>query len=121
MKELMADVNEKKLGDFNFKKFGDRYLLTNRVGDFSFVEPETFDRLLRGEITEERLGILLRARGHKNVCAGPMPAKGPGCGRWSRSADPLTPVLRANSMPPGNTLLDDLMLIATPDESQHDG
>ncbi len=43
-------INIKQLGDFRFKKFKGKYLLTNDVGDYIFLPEKDFTRLVEGKI-----------------------------------------------------------------------
>ncbi len=43
-------VDEKYVNPFNFKKIGSRYLLTNDIGQYVFLELEDFKGMLKGEL-----------------------------------------------------------------------
>ena len=50
MDAYMLKANESKLGNFYFKKLGNKYLITNQAGDFSIVTPQVFEKLVSGKI-----------------------------------------------------------------------
>ncbi len=46
------EINKQKVGFFRFKKIGDKFLLTNETGDYSFLAPSQFDLFLTGKINK---------------------------------------------------------------------
>jgi len=50
LKEI--NFNQKKVGFCRFKKIGDKYLLTNEIGRYLFLSPDSFKQFMEGTLDE---------------------------------------------------------------------
>ena len=48
-------INKNKVGFFRYKKLGNKYLLTNMIGRFVFLEPAEFKNFLEGKLDKDSI------------------------------------------------------------------
>lgn len=53
-----ASIDKKKVSFFRFKKINDRYLLTNEIGEYCFLDNQQFDLFISGKLKEEKYPAL---------------------------------------------------------------